>query len=262
MFKMKKLIFAIAVISSLFTSCKKDPDETAKPSTTTVATAGSVKLEFENMFDTLALALDTQNYVLPNGNKIVFSKFKYYISNIKMTATDGSVYTQTESYHLIDHSVPSSMLVTLNEVPYKEYSSITFMIGVDSARNVSGAQTGALSASNNMFWTWNTGYIMTKIEGASQQSTAPSNSVAFHIGGFKGVNSALKTITLPFNGTNANVSNSITPTVHLKCDIREWFINPVSIDLSTTNNITIVNSTSKMIADNYADMFTVKHIHN
>lgn len=258
---MKKIIFGIVSISILFTSCKKDPNEPIVPANSE-PTTGSITLEFDNMFDTLELALDTQNYTLPNGNKIVFSKFKYYISNIKMTATDGSVYTQTNSYHLIDHSVPSSMLVTLDEVPYKEYSSITFMIGVDSARNVSGAQTGALSASNNMFWTWNTGYIMTKIEGTSQQSTAPSNLVAYHIGGFKGVNSALKTVTLSFNGTNANVSSAITPKVHLKCDIREWFINPVSIDLSTTNNITMVNSTSKMIADNYADMFTVKHIHN
>lgn len=260
---MNKIIFALAIISMVFTSCKKDPGEEVKPTPTTpVATTGSLNMEFENMFDTLALTLDSQNYVLDNGNKIIFSKFKYYISNIKLIASDGTVYTETESYHLIDDADSTSKLFTLLNVPFKQYASITFMIGVDSARNVSGAQTGALSASNNMFWTWNTGYIMAKVEGASQQSTAPANSVAFHIGGFKGTNSALKVVSPSFNGSTANVSSTVTPEIHLKCNLKEWFMNPTTIDLSTTNNITMVNTVSKSIADNYADMFSIKHIHN
>jgi hypothetical protein len=59
-----------------------------------------------------------------------------------------------------------------------------FMIGVDSARNNSGAQTGALDPTNGMFWSWSTGYIMAKFEGTSAQSPAAANALKFHIGGF------------------------------------------------------------------------------
>lgn len=260
---MKKIFNVIIVIGLVFTSCKKDPvEDTKEEPKTPVSTEGSLVVAFDNVFDSLTIAMDTQNYVLPNGNKITFSKLKYYISNIKVTAQDGSVYSETESYHLIDQSIPSSLSFALSGVPFKTYSSVSFMIGVDSARNVSGAQTGALSASNNMFWTWNTGYIMAKIEGFSQQSIAAGNAIAFHIGGFKGQYSALKNVNLAFNGTNANVSTSVTPKVHIKCNLVEWFTNPVTIDFSSINNITMVNATSKMIADNYADMFTIDHIQN
>lgn len=260
---MKSFLFFIGLFIVVFFSCKKDTDFPIETTpTVTKVESGSLKIEFDNMFDSIKLILDTQNYVLPNGDKLVVSKFKYYISNIKLVANDGSTYSETESYHLIDESNSSSKLITLAGVPYNQYTSISFMIGVDSARNVSGAQTGALSASNNMFWTWSTGYIMAKLEGSSQQSTAPSNAVGFHVGGFKGLNSALKTISPSFNGNMANVSSTITPEIHIKCNLKEWFVNPTTIDLSTTNNVTTVNSTSKMIADNYADMFTIEHIHN
>ena len=256
---MTRFIALLSFFILLISACKKDPVEEEK---IVAPVTGSLKLEFDNMFDTLDLALDTVNFILDNGDKIKISKFKYYISNIKLVDSDGKEYAEPESYHLIDESNAASQKFTINGIPFKNYVSITFMIGVDSVRNVSGAQTGALSANNNMFWTWNTGYIMAKLEGTSQQSTAPSNSVAFHIGGFQGANSALKIVSPSFNGSTANVSNTITPEIHIKCNLKEWFMNPTSISLATTNNITTVNTTSKMIADNYADMFTIEHIHN
>lgn len=258
---MNRFIALLSFFVLLVSACKKDPVEEEKTVTPATPT-GSLKLEFDNMFDTLDLALDSVNFILDNGDKIKISKFKYYISNIKLVDSDGNEFAEPESYHLIDESITASQKITISGVPFKNYVSITFMIGVDSARNVSGAQTGALSGSNNMFWTWNTGYIMAKLEGISQQSTAPSNSVAFHIGGFQGANSALKIISPSFNGSIANVSSTTTPEIHIKCNLKEWFMNPTSISLATTNNITTVSTTSKMIADNYADMFTIEHIHN
>ena len=81
------------------------------------------------MFDTLNLGLDTVNYVLDNGDKIKVSIFKYYISNIKLTDSDGNVFVEPESYYLIDESNPLSQKITINGVPFKNYTSISFMIG-------------------------------------------------------------------------------------------------------------------------------------
>jgi hypothetical protein len=260
LYKTSQAFFLLMIFLSIY-SCKKDNNESEiypKPAT---PENGSMIVSINHLFDTINFVLNDQ-YILDNGNKISISTYKYYISNIKLTADDGSVFSETESYHLVNAEQTSTCSFSISKVPFKKYSSISFIIGVDSTRNVSGAQSGALDVALGMFWTWNTGYIMAKLEGTSQQSSAPGNSVAFHIGGFKGNFNALKQVSISFNGNLANVTSSSTPTLYLKNNIKEWFINPNSLDLSITNNITMVNATSKSIADNYADMFGFKSIQN
>ena len=42
---------------------------------------------------------------------------------------------------------PESLNFTIKDVPYGKYKSVEFLIGVDSVRNFSGAQYGALAVS-------------------------------------------------------------------------------------------------------------------
>jgi hypothetical protein len=260
-FNIYTLHFILLVIVVINFSCKKDKNQSEINSSTNPAIDGNLNLTIEHFFDTINFVLNNQ-YILDNGNKISISTYKYYISNIKLTAEDGSSFSETESYHLINAEQSGTCNFNISKVPFKKYTSISFIIGVDSTRNVSGAQSGALDPALGMFWTWNTGYIMAKLEGISQQSTAPGNSVAFHIGGFKGNFNALKQVSISFNGNMANVTTNSTPTLFLKNNIKEWFINPINLDLSVNNNITMVNATSKSISDNYADMFSFKSIQN
>jgi hypothetical protein len=255
----QSLLFIVTLV--LFFSCKKDKEESEINQNTNSPENGNFNLSIQHLFDTNNFVLNNL-YILDNGNKIAISTYKYYISNLKLTAEDGSVFSETESYHLINVDQLSTCSFSISKVPFKKYTTISFIIGVDSTRNLSGAQSGALDPALGMFWTWNTGYIMTKLEGTSQQSSAPGNSVAFHIGGFKGAYNSLKEVSISFDGNMANVTSSSTPTLSINNNIKEWFINPVSLDLSVTNNITMVNSTSKSIADNYADMFSFKSIQN
>ncbi len=69
-----------------------------------------------------------------------------------------------------------------------------FLLGVDSLHNVSGAQTDALDPAKDMFWTWNTGYVMAKLEGNSPSSALVNNKYEFHVGGFSGKYNVLKKI--------------------------------------------------------------------
>lgn len=260
---MKKIIFAITILSVVFTSCKKDPDEEVKPTPTTpVATTGSLNIEFENMVDTNALTLNTVNYVTANNDTFYVTKYKYYISNIKLTKSDGTIFSEPESYHLIDESTAASKMFTIANVPFGNYTAISFMIGVDSLRNVSGAQTGALASTNGMFWDWNSGYIMAKLEGHSNQSGASTKDILYHVGGFSGTNNVLKTVSPSFNGATANVSSTVTPEIHLSNNLLEWFQSPTTINVSTIHTIHMPGTSAKTIADNYADMFSVEHIHN
>ncbi|MCA0428981.1 MAG: hypothetical protein LCH32_00600 [Bacteroidetes bacterium] len=252
-----KFFATIVFVSVFFNSCKKD--KKTEEETPSQPTTGKLKLAFNNMYGSSALILNTTDYI-NNSDTFKVSMFNYYISNIKLTATDNSVYNETESYHLVKANVANSLSFDLNEVPIKDYKSISFVIGVDSLRNVSGSQTGALDPANGHFWTWSSGYIMAKLEGTSPQSSDPAKKVIFHIGGFKGIYNALKTVTLNFP-TSAVVTETKIPQVNFKTDLKEWF-SPNAINFSTIYSVQTLGATSKSIADNYANMFSVTSVVN
>lgn len=255
-----KIILSLAVFSSLLaTSCKKDPDEPIN--NTPTPTTGSITFEFDNMVGSEELVLNDSFYVNQNNDTFNVTLLKYYITNIKLYNSSGNSYAVPESYYLIDESNSSSKTFTINDIPFDTYTTLEFMIGVDSTRNVSGAQTGALDVGNNMFWSWSSGYIMVRFEGTSPQSTATANAVLYHIGGFSGTNNVLKTITPNLNGNTIQVSSSNTPKVHLMTDLLEMFKSPTTMDFGTTNSIHMPGAMAKTVADNYADMITVDHIH-
>lgn len=216
--------------------------------------SGTVQIVFTNNVGNVPLVLNTAWYKNAHNDSFQVSMFKYYISNIKLNKS-GSNFTEAESYHLLNHADATSLSFNLNDVPMGTYNSITFTIGVDSFRNVSGAQTGALDPANGMFWSWNSGYIMMKFEGISPQSTQTGNVLKYHIGGFSGVNNTVKTVTL-------NLPQSITvdansKKIKLSANILALFSNPNTINFSTMSSVQMPGVESKMLADNYANMFTV-----
>lgn len=264
---MKTIFNLFIVIALTIVSCKKEkvtsPDPLPPPnSPVNNPNTGSLEIEFEGMVGDSNLELSTKTYTNQAGNTFNITLFEYYISNIKLIKSDNSVWAEPNSYHLVDYANTSSPTISLQNIPYGNYKSIEFMIGVDSARNVSGAQTGALDPVYGMFWTWSSGYIMAKMEGTSPQSTATANKLIFHIGGFSGPNKVLKTVSPSFNTDSAIVSSSVIPSIHMKCDLSEWFKTPSNTDFSVLNTVHMEGSSAKAIADNYADMFSVEHIHN
>lgn len=258
----KHIFLALAITTVLF-SCKKDPESsTPTGSGGTTTTTGSLSLEFENMVGDSELVLTTKNYINQNGDTFNITAFKYYISNIKLTKSDGSIYTESNSYHFLNASNSSSLAFTLPNVPYGTYTGVTFTIGVDSVRNVSGAQTGALDPANGSFWSWSTGYIMVKLEGTSPQANTTTKALTFHVGGFSGTNNVLKTVSPSFGGSTANVSSTVTPEIHFKVDIAQMFKSPNVISFNSISTIHMPGANAKKIADNYASMISVEHIHN
>ncbi len=248
-----KIILLILVTTSLFSCIKKD--DPVPPS----ASLSSAKLTFENFVGTKPLVLNTEWYTNANGDSFKVSTYKYYITNIKLTKADGSVYTETESYHLINEADASTKFFTMGNIPEGNYTSISFLIGVDSTRNTSGAQTGALDPINGMFWTWNSGYIMAKFEGTSPQSTASGKSIIYHVGGFSGATSVIRATTLSLP-TALVVKAGLTPNIHIYGDVAEWFGFPNVIDFSQKPVLMTLGKDLVNLADNYQDMFKVSHI--
>lgn len=243
-----------------FAACKKDevpPDDTDDHHGGT----GTLRLNMIPVFGDSLLELGTEAYVTANGDTLTVDMFKFYVSNVVLTDAGGHTHAVPESYFLVNAADPSSQMITLNDIPGGHYTSITFLIGVDSARNVSGTQTGALDPAYGMFWTWSTGYIMAKLEGTSPQSTASMNDVTYHVGGFSGPYSGLRTVTIPLT-TNASVTTSGNPLVTIEADAGQWFDAPNVIDIGTNPGTMMPGALSVMIADNYTGMFQLISVQN
>jgi hypothetical protein len=210
-----------------FTSCKKegctDPEaenysEEAKKddgSCTYADKTGTVQVVIDHNWGMMGAAfqMNTDLKHPMSGDTLNFSTFKYYISNFRLKNSDGSWWTHPESYFLVDLSDGVQETLTLNDVPEGTYTEMSYILGVDSARNVSGAQTGALAVSNNMFWSWTTGYIMLKAEGTSPQSG--NGNFTYHLGGFEGANNVVTSKTAAFGSESLVVGDATTSSVHM-----------------------------------------------
>lgn len=248
---MKKHIVSAVIALVLFSGCRKDPEWITPPPAT-----GSISVQLQNMAGSKQLVLNTEWYKNENGDSVKFTKFNYFISNIRFVKEDGSEYVQPESYYLVEEDKIASQSFTINNIPYGKYKSIKFLIGVDSARNVSGAQTGALDQSSGMFWDWNTGYVMAKMEAQSPKAVLTGGDIIYHAAGFGGDINVLRTVSLPFQLTE--VSKDKTPRLHLKADAMEWFKTP---NLIRVDELSVLSGKSALkIADNYADMFSIDYI--
>jgi len=265
---MKKIQFTLAFLLgltiSIISSCKKDDpiiDFPVIPNPTN----GTVELRLEHIFgseDVLFALNSVDYYVTALGDSVKFNTFKYYISNIELLKADGSTYKQPESYFLVDASDEVTNKIEIPNVPPADYTGVKFLLGVDSTRNVSGAQDGALSPANGMFWTWNSGYIFNKAEGTSPQISGMGNSFTLHVGGFTGVNNALQTKTISFNGEKLTVNGTREAEIHLAVDVKEYFSAENPIQLATTNMLMMPGATARQISENYRNMFSFEHLHN
>lgn len=248
---MKKL-FLMAFIAIAIASCKKEDE---------IIGNGTVDFEFENVVNNAPLTLGTQSYTNAKNETFTVSTFKYYVSNIELTNTDGTVYKAPESYFLIDQSQSSSFNPKLENVPAGDYNKISFTIGVDSARNFAGAQTGVLAPEKGMFWTWNSGYIFVKMEGNSQASTQANKSLTFHIGGASKTTNVIRKAS--FNIANTlRIRSTSAPEIHFNANVAAMFSGVQDISFTQYNSMH-GGANAIIIANNYANnMFSLDHVHN
>jgi hypothetical protein len=155
--------------------------------------------------------------------------------------------------------VQASKTLAMAAIPEGDYNEVTFLIGIDSLRNVSGAQDGALDPANDMYWDWNSGYIFLKMEGTSPD--ASGNNLTFHIGGFMPPKSTLRKVTLQLTAEPITVRNNIAPEIHLFANLEKLFEGPNVIDFSV-QSAALSGPDAVRIADNYQYMFEVDHVHN
>lgn len=230
-----------------------------------------VTLRFNNLAGTAKLILDSATYKTPAGDPFTVSLLQYYISNIELFKSNGEKYIvpKTASFFLVKQAVDSSREITLT-VPDGAYAAISFLVGVDSLTSTLGIEErkGVLdpgkdmAASESMYWTWNSGYIFFKMEGASPAIPADRTGFRqfeFHIGGFGGYNSPTinnirrVTVNLPAK-ESLQARSDKKAVVNIKFDVLRVFQAVWDLDVKKHHHI-MLTPISSQVADNYARGF-------
>jgi hypothetical protein len=84
---------------------------------------GNLTLHFDNRAGSSDLVLSSTAYKNSFNEDLTFTKFDYYISNIKLTKEDGSIYTlpKDNSYFLVKESDATTQDIR----PFWEFLKIT-----------------------------------------------------------------------------------------------------------------------------------------
>jgi len=220
-------------------------------------TGSHLKLVFNNIVAGRPLVLN-QTYTNSFGETYSVTKFRYYITQVQMVdSTNMSTQFFPDDYFLVDAG--DSTTRTLNiPLSLKHVSYISFMVGVDSSANVSGTQQGALDPVNGMFWTWNTGYIMAKLQGTSPQANSTGHAFTFDVGGYKTGENAARKIEFVLN-TPKN-KNRIIHNIVINTDINKWFDGMHPIKIAEHAGCHEPGPLATQVADNYSTMFSVESV--
>ena len=241
-----KLVISFAGILVLLGSCQKQLRFDDVP-----GKDHNLVINFRAVVDTAQLVFGKQ-YRNFFDEPYQVSAFKFYIHAIQMINTDsGKVFElPKDKYYLVDFSDPANTRVRIGVQPFK-YNRIAFTLGVDSTRNVSGAQTDALDPGKGMFWTWNTGYIMAKLEGNSPLAATPNNAFEYHIGGFRTGENVVEKVTLLFPFTSEiDLKPGKTTEMSISANVNSWFYNPHDIMITADPTCMTPGNLAVRIAEN------------
>ncbi len=214
---------------------------------------GKLTFHFVNLVNGKPLILHDSVYATPLGEPYSVTKLRYYITNIKLR---GNIDLKDEqNSHLIDAAKSTSFTIDVKEGKYKD---VTFLLGVDSMHNFSGAQTGALDPMNDMFWTWNSGYVMFKLEGFSDSSNVTNNKIEHHVGGYRFGNQVAREITLSFD--EVTIKDDKPVDIYINMNLDKYWSGAKTIRIAEDPVCTLPGELAKKIASNFRGLFSIKEI--
>ena len=257
-------IAAMALSLLFVTSCSDDHDD--------LSGTGKLELSFDHGYKGNTLILGANNSANSLGETLKITRFSYIVSNIRLHKTDGMIFTypKNDSYFIINSEL-NNLDIDLTNVPAGDYNKITFGIGVDQEKYLTGQteQQGFwdLAQTQAMTWAWITGYKFINFEGTftSSEVTGERN-FKVHMGshGTALDNYREQTVSFP---TVAKVRRDNTPHAHFLVDANILLDGTNKLKLSEALNsggsaIIMVNAEkAPKVADNAKSMFVVDHIH-
>lgn len=233
------VVLAIGLV--LVSGCKRDEDEEPAPTDTSF----NVRLEFH--MDGVPLEFDTMKFQTAAGYPYSVDRLQFYLSAFEFERNDGSKVTSDEVVY-VDAFENKGILFKLTKIPQGTYKSATFLVGLDSLHNITGALENNL---DNMNMAWPTmmggGYHFMKFEGY-YTSNDTAYGFAMHMG---------KNQHLVHTGVTKNmVINNASDTLKLRMNLNEWFKNPHIYDFNIDGSGSMYNDAAMLkLKENGADVF-------
>lgn len=235
-----RLILAAAL---LFAGCGGD-DGGTKPERT-----GTLTLHFNYKVGSEALTFGgTPHYTNLAGNRFNVVGFKHYICDVVLRRENGTKF-ESNALVLVNVEDPSSRQLVVSDIPSGRYESISFLIGVDDARNADGKLTSLEDF--NMSWppSLGGGYHNVKLEGYYEPSDgAALIGYGVHLGKMRhedepdhfhnhNTEILLQHADLAIDGERWRAE--------IEMDLNQWFQDPVLFDFRdvfTESNTTTMTS--------------------
>lgn len=178
--------FALFFSAVLYYSCQKSTSHSGD----TASGERVFELNFFHVLDNSDLNTDSET-VLTDGRKIQFRYVRHIFSNIFLINEMGDTAIPSIDRVLIKESVASYPLGTISLRPgiWKMY----VLYGLDSVSNTTIQPSMVENANDplapqypSMYWTWESGYLFTRIEALADTSRIPSGQingfVDYHLG--------------------------------------------------------------------------------
>jgi hypothetical protein len=259
---MNRSLFSIAGLLAFacmigFSGCKPDKED---PKPTPVET-GTFEFKLVPTVNGADLKLD-QVYRNLDNQRFTVNFLKTYVSNLRLLKADGSEVLVKDVALLdlaqtgkTDHG--AGMYFTVS-APVGDYVGIKYLIGIPDSLNFNDptpyANTHPLSVTQEMHWSWNTGYIFVRMEGTVDSAgteTGPlSRGYFYHLG--------RKELQREVTARNANTAFRIQKDGFVEfvneTNILEWYKNADNsrISMATQNTHSQPSSTvAPAMMDNF-----------
>ena len=180
-------------------------------------------LRFKFNFQEEEIFQNTNLYIHQSQDSLIIEKLRFYISKVSLWQDSLPVYEFEQPAYLIDISKPNSLNIPIDHKEKLTYNKLCFHLGIDSTTQVKGALDGVLDPMNNMYWTWQSGYINFILEGNSNLCPTRKNIFTFHIGGYQAPYNTYRQVVL-------NTDNN--PIVYL-----DLYTLLNEVDLTTNHSI-------------------------
>jgi len=256
---MKKYIQLLTLIIAIcltVSSCKKDKDEAATP--TTITGKGTIAFHFHTNVDTVEVEDYDSVYVLTGGRNITVSKAQLYISNIQLVKLDGST-VDVAGTQLIKQGEEE---YTIGDAPAGNYKSVKFNVGLGATANATAPASADSVLNQPAMWFGNPpqtsgGFVFVNFQGTIDTTTAANGTVMVPFSYKIGTNTNLKNVTLP--DQNFTVSPNQIQFVHMYIDYAMLFDGVQLNNINKLSMNTVVDNATALgtqLANNIAMMFS------
>ena len=204
----------------------------------------SLNINFKHYVDGLELVVNEMIYTNPSNVNYSIQTLRYLISDIIIHSNNGDKVLLDE-VHFIDISIDSTLTLSIPQIHYQNYTSISFTMGLDSVKNITN-----LFLNENFFpsFVWpeflGGGYHYMQLEG---DFNSVFNGYTTHTGATNGIDFSFSKVFPIVDITNININMEIT----------NWYKNPETLDLTTDGIMGNINNQIILQANGIEDVFSI-----